>query len=79
MQSTQLTTKPGRRTRIHRSEAHHRIDDLPTTESKIDDLKTGSAAEKIADLGLAVSGHGKGAEVWFVGSKEGNEVGNEVK
>lgn len=45
---------------------------------KTDDLEGGSAVKKTADLGLAVSGDGKGVEVWFVGSKEGREVGSEV-
>lgn len=60
----------GRKTRIHPSEANHRIGDLPTLTCENNNQN--SAAEQTASLGLTVSGKGKSTEVWYAGSEDKN-------
>lgn len=65
-----------RKTRVHPQEAGHSIKDLPSvspplTESS--DAKPLDGKEIAKQLGLQISGTGKGAEIWFIGPKEGDE------
>lgn len=61
-----------RKTRIHPSEAHHRMDKLEDLPDHMEEGDGVDAAALVRSLGLSISGEGKGTALWFVGFGKAN-------